>query len=236
MDNKFHQTIKDLDKALTSGNIAWLLTRLLSNSIKVDDLDILVKEKDFNKAIQELGNIGYQMFSHDMALGGRKKGYQVNLVKKGRIKIDLHKDFTWRGSKYIDSSAIWKSKKKVEFGDLGVHTPSKDVDTFLIFINILFEKTYITAEDKEILQRQSVLSKKDLVVQARKYHWEKSLKMFTNWLHKREEFKFPQFLPFFLVLYSYMEKFRHERQLDLISLTYYFFFRTRHIFTGKLPY
>jgi hypothetical protein len=236
MNNKFNRTIKDLEKALTKNKIEWLLTRLMRGSKKIDDLDVLVRRKDFKNAIFNLKSLGYQTSSHNQALGGRKKGYQINIAKNERIKIDLHKDFTWRKSKYIDTSLIWSSKKRAKVGDFEIYTPSKIVDVFLIYMNILFEKTYITFDDKQILQYKSVLSNKRLLVQASKYHWIRSLKVLSSWLDKKKFYKFPVLLPIYIIAYSYLEKFIFEKKLDLVSLLYFLYFRTRLIFTGKLPY
>lgn len=236
MKEAFHKTLEELDGCLTKNNIEWLLTRLLSDEKKISDLDILVRKTDFQTAIKVLEKAGYKKFSHDHALGGRKKGYQINLVKKDRIKIDLHKDFTWRKSKYIDTSLVWRSKQQSKAGKVVFHKPSYKVDAFLVYINILFEKTYISNKDEKIFEYREVLCNEKFNAQARKYNWGKSLTYLRNWLEKKEKFRSPEFLPFWLICFSYWEKLKREKSIDIVSFLYYLFFRVRYCVNSRLPY
>ena len=77
--------------------------------------------------------LGYSASSHDHALGGRVAAAQINLTKPGRIKIDLHKDFTWRRHRYLDLNLLWKKYPQI--------------NKFLIMINIIFEKSYLLKHD-----------------------------------------------------------------------------------------
>ena len=230
--NKLKKTLMDIKRT----GIDFILTRFFQSYNKISDLDILVKGSDFEKLIIAMQNLGYEEFSHDQALGGRIKGMQKNLVKKGRIKIDLHKDFTWRKSKYIDAKIIWDSKSKDKIGEIEVYRPSNKVNTFLVYVNILFEKTYITADERNILKHKKTLIEKEFITQAKKHNWEVSLRKLISWLEKTKNLDFPVFLPLSLVLYTYFEKFVKERRIDVTSFLYYVFFRTRYFITGKLPY
>lgn len=234
--NVIENTFKDLDKAWTRNNIDWLLTRNLSDDYNADDIDILVKENDFIQAINELNRIGYISSSHDEALGGRMKGYQMNLVKKNRVKIDLHKDFTWRKSKYIDLDFIWNLTQKDEIYGVNFLRPNKQIDAFLILINILFEKTYLHQSDKEVLKYIKVLRNTKFIEQSQKYGWDNSARSLSNWLNTEHINSYPKFLPFTLIIYTYFEKLIFEKRIDLISLLYYLFFRFRFTLKGRLPY
>src|SRR3989344_641653 len=233
MKHKVYKTLQDLHLVLTKNSVPWLWTRNINPHIALEDLDILVRPKDYKKAIKLLESSGYKQESHDEALGGRLLGYQVNLSKKERTKVDLHKDFTWRKTKYLDTSIIWKDSRKIKINKIYVSIPNLKVNALLIWINILFEKTYITSDDREIIKSKKVLKETTTLSQANKYRWEKSINLLINWLDSSEEFSSPQFLPTYIILFSYFEKFRHEKKIDIISLTYYLFFRTLYLLTKR---
>ena len=123
-NNTLKITLEDLK------NFNFVLTRFNSKFVKHDDLDVLVHSEDFEKFISTLEKYSYNRSSHDQALGGRITGMQVNLTKPGRIKIDLHQDFTWRRKQYIDIKKIWENSK--------LNRVDPVWDAFLIMINVIF--------------------------------------------------------------------------------------------------
>lgn len=235
--NKLTKTLIEL-MILQKSKVKFVLTRFWRNSTKMpDDLDILVSKQDFPVAISLLENLGYQSFSHDQALGGRIKGMQKNLVKHGRIKIDLHQDFTWKKSRYLDLNLIWKNLENQKVDQIDCLMPKIEIDIFIILINIIFEKTYITKEDFRYIAKflAKVFQDQSFESQAKKYGWFNTFKLFRKWFPKSKK-KFPLFLPVYLVIFSYIEKMIHEKKVDLVSLLYYFFFRSRFQINGVLPY
>lgn len=206
-------------------DLNFLLTRFNPRSLNHDDLDILVRQSDFVKSIIILERLGYKQFSHDYALGGRIEGMQVNLTKPGRIKIDLHQDFTWRRKQYLGLYKLWENSKKNRLDPVW--------DAFLVMINVIFEKTYFMPDEFEIfsLQWQKVRSSPEFFQQIAKYGWSNTFFRFEKWMDGiSPNVKFPLFLPVKLIFYSYREKF------DFVSFVYYVFFRARFFLTGNLPY
>lgn len=193
----------------------YLLTRFNPKLSSPDDLDILVTSQDFDRVVVGLKALGYTASSHDHALGGRIAGVQLNLTRPGRIKIDLHKDFTWRRHRYLDLNLLWKKYPQV--------------NKFLVMINIIFEKTYLLKHDYLFLKGL----KEDSVFQeqSKMYSWPRTYKYFWRWWSSLDEIKqFPVFLSSWLVLISFFEKF------DFVSFIYYLFFRIRNLVNGVLPY
>jgi hypothetical protein len=210
MIDKVRKTLNDLE------GINYLLTRFNKNAVSVDDLDILVRPNDFDRTITQLREKGYISSSHDQALGGRVPGAQINLTKPNRIKVDLHKDFTWRAKRYLDLDIVWSKEKFV--------------DKFLVFINVLFEKTYIDREDYDYIwkDKDKIFFNPGFISQAQKYGWKNTFNKFKDWNPKKADL--PIFLPLSIVFTSYIEKFH------LISFMYYVFFRVRFLIKRKLPY
>ena len=219
MTKKVQQTLQDLK------GIDFLLTRFNPETKTPDDLDILVNPHNFEKCIETLISRNYRASSHDHALGGRIAGMQANLVKPGRIKIDLHQDFTWRRTQYVDLNKLWENSQKNRLDSTW--------DAFLIMINVIFEKTYFMPDEFELLisQWQKINKSPEFSQQAIKYGWNNTFINFKNWMEKyQQKTKFPLFLPIRLVLSSYLDKF------DFVSLAYYLFFRIRYEVNNKLPY
>lgn len=227
-------TLHDLSETFLTEKIDFILTRFnFSQKEDPDDLDILVKLASFQRAISALEKRGYEVHSHDNVLGGRIPGMQVNLIKKGRVKIDLHRDFTWRKFRYLDLDIVWNDARHVEVSNTSVLIPLAEIDAFLIMINVIFEKTYLTKEEVDIFwyQREKISKIPMFYQQAVKYGWGGTFLKFQGWVGGQNEPRnFPLFLPFFLVLYSYLEKF------SLVSFLYYCFFRVRFLLNSKLPY
>lgn len=231
--NTLQLTLREISEILNTHKIQWLLTRFNPTSKSTpDDLDILVKSRDFKKVKTLLKNAGYQLSSHDKALGGRLPGMQINCSKRDRIKIDLHQDFTWRKKYYFDIDFVWDNTEIRTIAGIKLRSPQKDMDAFIVAVNILFEKTYLNAQEKKYIEY--FLKSKNMpsfTNQALSYHWEESLDIFTKWLKKVEIRKnSTKFLPLKLVLFSYLQKF------DIVSFCYYIFFRSRYSVNKQLPY
>lgn len=193
----------------------YVLTRQIPHSLG-NDLDVLVRPQDFARVIAYFVSIGYKSSSHDHALGGRIPGMQINLSKAGCTKIDLHQDFTWRKSHYLDLALVWNQ--------------TDQIDQFLVIINTIFEKTYLLEPEYNFLR--SFTLTEAFQAQAVKYGWYKSLSRFQAWWRVRQTLKYtaPIFVPIGLILLSYLEKF------EPVSLLYYLFFRTRYALNRMLPY
>jgi hypothetical protein len=230
--NELKNTLKDL-KTL---KVPWLLTRYVAGK-KPDDVDILVKSEHFEEVKKSLAQIGYKISSHDQALGGRLPGMQVNIQKKGRIKIDLHRNFTWRKTTYLPLDLVWNKKTSIING-ISVNVPEPSVDMFIVLVNILFEKTYINQTEFENIESQIEKIKEDKFKKiSEKFGWPYTFKYLLSWLDSVEsKIKTVVFIPIWLVIFSYFEKLLHDRKIDLKSFAYYLFFRIRYSFTHILPY
>lgn len=238
--NKFKITIQEVSNVLGKNGIKFALTRF-DKDAKGDpgDLDILVPSNSFSKTIQVLEKNGYTSSSHDQALGGRIKDMQKNLTKPGRIKIDLHQDFTWKVSRYFDLDLVWKSLKTKSAQGISYPAPNGATDAFIVLVNILFEKTYLKKEDYSYIKESlnKILEDQTFVGQAKKYSWERSFSKFVGWFQPIDDKStWPIFLPTTLIINTYAEKFLHEGKINITSLLYYVFFRIRFSLNGVLPY
>lgn len=219
-NNALNNTLKDLQ------GLNFILTRFNPKAKKYDDLDVLVHTEDFEECIRKLEKSGYIQSSHDKALGGRISKMQINLTRPERVKIDLHRDFTWRKKRYLDVEKIWLNSTQ--------NRVNSTWDAFLVMINVIFEKTYFMPDDYEMFhtQWQLIKNSEEFMYQVNLYGWKNTFHTFKNWIDNQpaEDKKFPLFLPVKLVLFSYFEKY------NFISLIYYLFFRLRFMINRRLPY
>ena len=232
-------TVRDLELCKNKSRVNYIITRLESFQ-KVDDIDVLVKSYEYEKFISVLRSIGYKKYSHDRSLGGRIKGLQKNLVKKGRVKIDLHRDFSWRRDRHLDSNLIWSNIDRKKIFGYVINVPSEEYDAFLVLINVIFEKTYLTqGELNKIWPNLDKIGHSTILYeQARIYGWNFTLEKFLEWAGtKKTSVKvFPVFIPITLVILSYLEKIVKKRTFHPISILYYFYFRSRYFINKRLPY
>ncbi len=235
--NKIIDTLNDLNSVSRASKVLFVITRYF-NYKNPDDLDILVKKEDYSKFILSLKTLGYETSSHDNALGGRMKGSQINLVKKSRIKIDLHKDFTWRASKYFDLDIIWNNLNQVKIGSNKYYVPSEVNNAFILLVNVLFEKTYLNKSDFTYLKSNfhNIVLSDLLIKQSQKYNWPLSYGLFCNWFKNQKKQNRVIFVPVFIILLSYIEKLFRGLDFNIISFMYYVYFRTRYLIKGTLPY
>lgn len=234
-------TLHEIGQTLSKRKIDFVLTRFMPHldTQSVDDLDILVHKNTFNDMVKLLQSVGYTSSSHDGALGGRIKGYQVNLQKPQRIKIDLHKDFTWRKAYYFDIDLVWSNLLVKKLGRLNYYVPTPEVDVFIIIINLIFEKTYLSKNDLNYIYQylEKLINSKQVSSQIDKYGWKSTFSMFCKWVISIKDLsEYPVFIPSSIIFYSYLEKFVHDHKFDVISFLYFVFFRTRYLVNNRLPY
>lgn len=237
--NELKKTLSELKKTLNEENLLFIVTRFNRYyDHNPDDIDILVREADFDDVIISLEKEGYASSSHDHALGGRIPGAQKNLTKKARVKIDLHKDFTWRGVQYFDLSNVWNSFRNTQISGISVKVPEVTLDAFIVLINVIFEKTYFMEDEYIIVQKQKdkLFVDNTYYDQAKQYGWGNTFLAFKSWFRNERDSSLPLFLPTRIILLSYFEKFLHDKKFHIISFLYYFFFRTRYFINKTLPY
>lgn len=238
---KLSETLREICEIFSENNIVFVLTRFnRQNKILPNDLDLLVKAKDLGRTIKAFEANDYAISSHDVALGGRIPGMQKNLTKSSRIKIDLHQHFTWRKTRYFSLNLIWENLEKTKINGVALYVPKIYHDVFIVLVNIIFEKTYITLNDFDHIKKHlsGVFSNATFGNEAKKYGWLRTYKGFILWWETRASRmeSFPVFLPVSLIIFSYLEKLLHDKKLDVVSLLYYFFFRIRYLLNKTIPY
>ena len=105
------------------------------------DVDILVKEKDFEAVQRLFSTKGAKILPHHSLLG-RKPGKQVNCLKPGLLNIDIHTEVTWQGSDYVEPNLFWKNTRCLARRGVTFEVPSLEVEFLVNCAEILFERFY----------------------------------------------------------------------------------------------
>jgi hypothetical protein len=209
------------------------------------DLDILIPGKIADYQFEDLKKRRHP---------GKQNKFQKNYLKNDLLKIDLHEDFYWQGYKFVDTPPFFKTSQKVIFFGQKTEIPDYTLEFLLNCAHILFERRYITLLDFDYLRR---LVKEKKVVwqlvksQAKKYGWEKSLKILLEVIEvvhrelfdqeallpkqlkiapkklRKKELVFPVFLSWREIIKIYKEKYLFDKKLTWGEMSYYLLARAR---------
>ncbi|MBI3090383.1 MAG: nucleotidyltransferase family protein [Candidatus Tectomicrobia bacterium] len=109
------------------------------------DVDLLVLPEDYNAVARCLTEGGGRMQAY-----APKK--QHDLLVPGLLRIDLHHDFCWQGSHFVDAEFVWSESTTTIIEDIPSPTPNATVEWALVALNLLYERTYLPWLDYLALQ------------------------------------------------------------------------------------
>ncbi len=207
------------------------------------DVDLFVKESNFDKLKELLESFNWKFSSHDYSFGGRISGMQLNAQKPGFLSLDIHQDFTWQKSTCVDKKILWEKTQEVEIAGVSCETPSLEVEFLLNCANIIFEKFHLTLLD--FLYLETVLEKKGLDwnligSQTKKFGWDEAFKNLMNIINRIGEdltfgnkLIFPYLFPKKSVLSIFWAKFKKRKTFDVICFLYYWYCSARYTLGRK---
>lgn len=145
------------------------------------DIDIMVKEKDFYDITQAFKAQGMVNLSEITRLKAIKslqyRKYEAVFWKEQLLQIELYANFSWARLPTLDSSLIWESPRIVDISGIRCPIPNYEADILLLLNHALFKDGNITLLD--FLYINSLLNKninvRSLLQQAEKYGWGNSL-------------------------------------------------------------
>lgn len=145
------------------------------------DIDIMVKEKDFYDITQAFRAQGMVNLSETIRLKVIKslqyRKYEAVFWKEGLLQIELYANFSWARLPSLDSSIIWESPRMVDICGIRCPIPNYEADILLLLNHALLKDGKITLLD--FLYINSLLKEniniRSLLQQAEKYGWGNSL-------------------------------------------------------------
>jgi thymidylate kinase len=108
------------------------------------DIDILVKQSDFENACEILDKISKAKRVEKAMLFGSQKGARFSISED--LMVDLHSKIVW-GKKAISSSDIFSKKISKEVDGIRIFVPSTVDELRMLIFHCIYEHEYITLSD-----------------------------------------------------------------------------------------
>ena len=233
--------LKKVKRQFKESNISFIIVK---TDRKVDyilsDIDILVGEKEFNKARELLAEVAI-----DTDIKAKEGRWHYKFAHQAQI--DLHKTgFDWYSGNFIDTGSIWDNIEKREFlGDV-YNFPSAQNEWIFNALNIIYEKFSLTYLDFVFFTKNKGVDFSEINKIAIRYGWAGGLRVLNTYLNKLEKeiksakskntislprmFSNIDFLRIFIPrLFS---PFRNYRS-SLYYFCYFFYCKVRFILTKK---
>jgi len=240
-------------------NILYLIVKTKRNIPYVTyDVDVLIREEDFLK-VKEILNAEGQFTKHP----GKQSKNQINFFGNDLLTIDIHKDFTWQGFRYLEKDIVWKKYTNTIIASIEVPIPTSPIEFILYVAHLVYERRYITLLDlNNLVDLSNVISDYSTILeQTEQFGWKNSflnlisilnslsyhiypyfrkvLPLSTEELKISEKgFEMPYFIPSLHVLSSFKEKIVFERKIPYWDIAYYIYTTFRYHISGKkrFPY
>tara|TARA_B100002003_G_C14110859_1_gene534308 strand:+ start:683 stop:1735 length:1053 start_codon:yes stop_codon:yes gene_type:complete len=142
-NTKLQNTLEFINDSFSNQNIDYLIVKTSRSFPYITyDVDVLVHPDDYVDSINFLNEFG-KSFTHP-----RKQGkFQKNIFINKLLNIDLHKDFSWEGSKYVSNRFVWTNHQKNRIAEITCPTPNSDVELLINMAHVLSERRYLTLLD-----------------------------------------------------------------------------------------
>jgi len=255
--SKLRQTLLFVNSFFLQHNVPYLVVKTYRSIPYVTfDVDVLVHPSDFtfiSAKLKELGELG----KHP----GKQTKKQINFFTSNQLTVDMHENFSWQGSTYLDGSFAWMNTRKQEIAGVICPISSAEVEFLLEGAHLLFERRYITLLDYIYLRRMSEgpLNTQLLLEQVKNHGWDYafvSLVAIVNSINhyfegsdlnfrlpgsrasecSRKEFDMPYFLSPLFVTKIFYEKYQKKGYFPKFDFFYYFFTLIRYYISGRRRY
>jgi hypothetical protein len=135
---KVFKTLEIISERFKEENIEFIVFKTFPSFDYIPtDIDILVKENDFEKAKKILKGVFSTEISH---IGHKAKTFK----KREFIPVDLHYEISWMGTKVINERGIWDHCRKVKINRMEFYLPSLQDELSIIIKHSVFQHHYTT--------------------------------------------------------------------------------------------
>ena len=226
--NRLRHTLKEINRVLGKNNVDYLI-------IKTDrplpyitlDVDVLVKPDKIRYTMELFRKEGFKVRYFP-----QKKQYDI--IKNGLLRIDLHANVNWLGTKFLDTEFLWKERRYTTIAGITCPVPSKTVEWCLTVAHILFERLYISLLDYLYLKKcEHEVNLLEILKQAKKYRWKRPFKLFyKRYIKLRTNGSFPYLFSPIEVIRLFVDRLL-SRRLKLFDVLYYIFCYIRYLLSSR---
>lgn len=232
-NRKFFKTIKLVDDVCRQNKIDYLLFKTFKYVPEVysGDLDIIVKEKTFEKIIEIFEKRGFSNRS-DVKL-------KVELQKDGYSKIEFRVNVEYHGIALFESKEIWKYKEKTKLGGLEIFKTTEDFDLVCLLLNIIYGPKYL---DLYLMLLKKQVGSKKLLGFISGTRLAEDLRFIVSELIEKDFSNkcFPLFIPDLIYLRWWVKKIFLSDKVFLLEklkvIVFFFYIKYKYLFFDNLQY
>ena len=187
-NRKFLKTLKLLGEVCKKNGVDYLVFKTLKYvpEVYAGDLDVIVKEKDFDRILEIFKKRGFFC-----KYEGKLK---AGLVKTGYSKIESRVNVENHGIVLFESTEIWRYKEKAKLGGLDIYKTTKEFDLVCLLLNILYGPKYL---DLYLILLYKQVGRKRLLSFLKSKKLAEELKLLDSKLIAKDitDKRFPIFVP-----------------------------------------
>lgn len=230
---KFFKTLKLLDEVYRKNGIDYLVFKTFKYfpEVYAGDLDIVVKEKDFDRILEIFKKRGFSV-KYDGEL-------KVELQKDGYSKVEARVNVEYHGITLFESKEVWKYKERAEFRGLDIFKTTREFDLVCLLLNVLYGPKYL---DLYLVLLYKEVGRKRLLGLLKGKKLTKDLKLLDNKLITKDiaEKRFPLFVPDSVYLKWWAKNVFLSNKVFILEkfkvVAFFFYIKYKYLLFNKLQY
>lgn len=137
LNSKFLKTLKLINKVSKKNNIKFLLFKTYKYFSEVvdNDIDILIKERDFYHFMKALQQEGFACFENEHL--------KAICLKEGFCKIEPRVNSSIRGLVFLSEKKIWERIELVNVDGIKIFKATKEIELLHLLLSILYNPNYL---------------------------------------------------------------------------------------------
>ena len=228
-------TLRQVNQRLEGAGISYLVVKTYRPyPFVTNDVDVLVHGSDLEAAQQALADPG-------MTFHRCESKIQSDIRLPDCEIIDLHTDFNWQRSTFLDIDWVWNQPEHRDIEGVNCPVPNDEVDLCISIAHVLFERGYLSLAEIDWLERLvEAYSWSGVFEQADRHGWGESAREFARFfeqirdLRARGQVCLPVLYPYLSTLRTFAERWRRRGYVPWYDLAYRGFAAVRFRLTSGL--
>lgn len=137
LNNKYIKTLKIINKICKENKMKFLLFKTYKYFSEVvdNDIDLFIREKDFDKLIKTLEKEGFTCFVNE--------SLKAICLKEDFCKIEPRVNSSIRGLVFLSEKKIWERIELVNVDGMKIFKATKEIELLHLLISILYNPNYL---------------------------------------------------------------------------------------------
>ncbi|MCK5123108.1 MAG: hypothetical protein KAQ87_03095 [Candidatus Pacebacteria bacterium] len=233
LNERYYKTLKLLKDICDKNNIDFLLykTHKYIPEVVDGDIDLFVKEKDFQKFLDVFHGEGFKTEEDEPGKGKcEKDGYCIT---------EPHINISWNENITLKENDVWNFTEIIKIKEINIEKTTKEMDIFSFFTDVFYGPNYVCLY--KLLVFKQINQKKLFEISA-----DKNIQGDLDKIVKQLQFdktlntKLPVFLDNFNYLKWWFKRIMQNKKLSqpfkFKILIYFFYWKYRYLLIDKLPF